>query len=149
VHALESLHASMRPNGLLLDVRPAPEHPVVEIVRRSNAVSRDRLGHLDDSYRIGTLTTADAALHTLIDAGQFVWERIEAFTFIYYFDSEEAWLAYMAEHWATAHVSADLVARAEEAHSAEAGELRILRPIQAARLRRRLAVADGSLENVH
>jgi hypothetical protein len=139
VHALESLHSALRPHGLLLDVRPASEHPVVEIVCGGDAVDRDRqvlqLGHLDDSFRMGTLAMADAALQTLVDARRFVWESTEAFTFIYHFDSAGAWLAYMAEHWSSAHVSAELVARAQTVFSAEAGELRILRTIQAARLR--------------
>jgi hypothetical protein len=71
VHALKSLHAALRPNGLLLDVRPAPENPVVELVHGGDSTvdSRRRvlpLGHVDDSYRIGTLATADAALQMVI-----------------------------------------------------------------------------------
>jgi hypothetical protein len=144
VHALETLHTTLRPQGLLLDVRPAPQHPWVE-VQRGGAMSRSgcggrlgggRLGQVDDSYRIGTLAIADAALQTVIDAGRWVRERAETFTFVYHFDSVEAWLAYMAEHWSTAHLSTELIARAREEWSGAADELRIPRVIQAARLRR-------------
>jgi hypothetical protein len=121
-------------------VRPAPEHPVVEIMHSSGAVDRRervvRLGQLDDSYRLGTLATADAALQTLIEAGRFVRECAETFTFLYHFDRVETWLAYMAEHWSTAHISAQLIGLARRELSAETSELRILRAIQAARLRR-------------
>jgi hypothetical protein len=104
---------------------------------RSGArLERGRLGQVDDSYRIGTLAIADVALQTVIDAGRWVRERAEMFTFVYHFDSVEAWLAYMDEHWSTAHLSAELIARAREEWSGAADELRILRVIQAARLRR-------------
>jgi hypothetical protein len=100
---------------------------------------------VDDSYRIGTQAPADVALQTLIDAGRLVREREETFTFVYHFDGVETWLAYMAEHWSTARLSADLIARAQQAllpgDEGRAGtrrdgdELRILRSIRASRLR--------------
>lgn len=140
MHALQSLYAALRPQGLLLDVRPAPEHPVVEVMRGRGAMDQSeqvvQLGQLDDSYRLRTLATADAALQTLIDAGRFVRERAETFTFIYHFDNVDTWLAYMAEHLSTAHISAELTVLARQELSAQTGELRILRAIQAARLRR-------------
>jgi hypothetical protein len=139
VHALETVHSALRPQGLLLDVRPGPRHPLVAIQRGTTVDGGERpvrLGKIDDSYRIETLAIADAAVQTMIDAGRFVRERAKSFTFIYHFDSVEAWLAYMAEHWNTAGISAPLIARARNEHAAGAGELRILRSIQASRLRR-------------
>jgi hypothetical protein len=133
VHALETIHTALRPHGLLLDVRPAPRHPVVE-ARRGDAVVP--LGHLDDGFRIGTLAVADAALQRLIDAGRFIPEREETFTFVYHCDGVDEWLAYMAEHWSTARVDVDLIARARAALPEGTGELRVLREIRAARLRR-------------
>jgi hypothetical protein len=139
VHALETLHAALRPQGLLLDVRPGPRHPLVAI-QRGTAVDGGehlvRVGKMDVSYRIKTLVIADAAVQTLIDAGRFVREQVKTFTFIYHFDSVETWLAYMAEHWSNARISARLIARARDELSAGAGELRILRAVQASRLRR-------------
>lgn len=127
------MHDALRPAGLLLDIRPAPQHPLVKVVRGGQAVS---IGQIDDSYRIGTLLSADAALQTLIDAGRFVRERETTFTFIYHFDSVEAWLGYMAEHWHSAGIDDDLVARARDVLSSGGGELRILRAVRAVRLRR-------------
>jgi hypothetical protein len=160
VHALDILHTALRPGGLLLDVRPAPEHPWVEVARSStggndadnrNLGRRDdavRLGRVDDSYRMGTLATADAALQTAIDAGRFAREREQTFTFVYHFDSVPTWLAYMAEHWSTGRLSPDLIARAwrelpgktadggNGGNDGDTHELRILRAIRASRLRR-------------
>jgi hypothetical protein len=140
VHAFESLSTALRPHGLLLDVRPAPEHPEVEIVRGGDLVNRDQrrlqLGQLDFSFRMGALSAADAAAQTLLDTGQFVRERSERFTFSYHFDRVDDWLTYMSEHWAAVQISAEMVARVREELAAEAGELRIVRTIQAARLRR-------------
>lgn len=133
MNALTTMHAALRPAGLLLDIRPAPRHPSLEVVRGGQTV---RIGQIDDSYRFGTLASADTALQTLIDAGQFVRERETTFTFIYHFDSVEAWLGYMAEHWHSAHIAGDLVARARDVFSRGGGELRIRRTIRAARLRR-------------
>jgi hypothetical protein len=140
VHAFESLYTALRPHGVLLDVRPAPEHPELEIVRGGDAVKRHRkvlrLGQLDFSFRMGALAGADAAAQALLDTGRFVRERAERFIFSYHFDSVDDWLTYMARHWPTVQISAEMVARAREELAAEAGELRILRTIQAARLRR-------------
>jgi hypothetical protein len=156
VHALDTLHTALRPQGLLLDVRPAPEHPWVEVAHRRDTHTRStgpgdeavRLGRVDDSYRMGTLAIADAALQTAIDAGRFVHEREETFTFIYHFDGVETWLAHMAEHWSTGRLSPDLIARArqelpgqtaaggDEGNEGESRELRILRAIRVSRLRR-------------
>jgi hypothetical protein len=94
------------------------------------------LGHLDDSFRIGTLATADAALQMVIDGGQWVRECAETFTFVYHFDSVTSWLTYMAEHWDTAVVSDALIARAQVELAAAPGEVQILRTMHASRLRR-------------
>jgi hypothetical protein len=139
VHALETLHTALRPRGLLLDVRPGPRHPLVAIQRGTGEDGGERLvrlGKMDMSYRIETLAIADAAVRTMIDAGRFVREQVKTFNFIYQFDSVEAWLAYVAEHWSQAGVSAPLIERARDELAAVAGELRISRSIQASRLRR-------------
>jgi hypothetical protein len=134
VNALERIWNTLRPDGLLLDIRPAPKHPQVE-VRRGESVTA--LGQIDDSYRISTLLVADAAVRTVVDAGQFAPERDERFTFVYHLESVDAWLDYMAEHWSSAVIAPDMIVRAREALPSRAeGELRILRTIRATRLRR-------------
>jgi hypothetical protein len=126
--------AALRPGGALLDIRPAPEHPWVEVQHGKRVV---RIGQVDDSYRIGTLLIADAAVQAVIDAGRFAPERDVRFTFVYHLNSVDAWLAYMSEHWNSAIITPDLITRAHEVlPSGAEGELRIPRVIRATRLRR-------------
>ena len=133
MNVLERMWNTLRPDGLLLDIRPATEHPRVEIQRGERVVT---IGRIDDSYRIGTLLVADTAVQMVVDAGQFAWERDERFTFVYHLESVDAWLAYMAEHWSSAVIAPDMIVRAREALPSRAeGELRILRTIRATRLR--------------
>ena len=142
--ALETIHHSLRPDGLLLDVRPAPQHPWVVIYRGANHVDQTgrivRVGQMDDSYRIETQVVADAAVQTMIAAGRFGRERAETFTVVYHFESVEAWLTYMADHWSSAHISASLIEEARAELAREPGEVRVLRAIRAVRLR---AVGDS------
>jgi hypothetical protein len=125
---------ALRPGGLLLDIRPALKRPVVQISRGESVTA---VGQIDDSYRFGTLKVADTAVQTLVDAGRFARDRDVGFTFVYHLDSVEAWLDYMAEHWSSADISADVVARAREAlPPGVGGEVRIQRIVRATRLRR-------------
>jgi hypothetical protein len=104
--------------------------------RRRKLPSHAKLSSTLNRCRIGALATADSALQTLIDAEQLVPERAETFTFVYYFDSVETWLTYMAGHWDTAGVSDALIAYARAEVSVAPGEVQILRTMQASRLRR-------------
>jgi hypothetical protein len=126
--------AALRPDGLLLDIRPAPERPWVQVWRGESVTT---VGQIDDSYRFGTLQVADAAVQTVVAAGRFARERDVTFTYVYHLDSVDAWLDYMAEHWSSAIISADVIARAREAlPPGVEGEVCIPRIIRAARLRR-------------
>jgi len=140
VHALESLYAALRPRGVLLDVRPASTRPVVEVVHSGETAAArwvQPLGRIDDSYRLETLAAADAALDTLIADGRLTRERVETFPIYYYAPSVDSLLAYAAERWRNAHISAALVARVQKAASTASGEFRIKRYLHAARYRRR------------
>jgi hypothetical protein len=134
VNALERMWKALCPGGLLLDIRPAPERPWVQIWRGESVTT---VGQIDDSYRFGTLKVADAAVQTVVDAGRFAWDRDVSFTFNYHLDSVDAWLDYMAEHWSSAILSADVIARARETlPPGVEGEVRIPRIIRATCLRR-------------
>jgi hypothetical protein len=94
------------------------------------------VGRIDDTYRFGTLNVADAAVQTMVDAGRLARGRDVRFPFVYRVDSVDAWLDYMAEHWSSAVISTDVVARAREAlPPGMEGEIRILRIIRATCLR--------------
>lgn len=164
VHALDALHTVLRPRGVLLDIRPAPDDAWVEGARQRSPSAippalppspaplderQDehvvRLGQVHDPYRTETQVTAEAAMRAHVAAGSWVRERDETFTFIYHFDSVDAWLAHMDAHMSSAHMSAGLVARARRYMARqpattdpprEARELRLLRRMRASRLRR-------------
>ncbi|HEX3272452.1 MAG TPA: hypothetical protein VHR15_17540 [Ktedonobacterales bacterium] len=134
MNALERMWAALRPGGLLLDIRPAPERPWVQVWRGENVTM---VGQIDDSYRFGTLKVADAAVQAVVAAGRVARERDVTFTYLYHLYSVDAWLEYMAEHWSSALIPADVIARAREAlPPGVEGEVRILRIIRATRLRR-------------
>jgi SAM-dependent methyltransferase len=134
--ALDAIHTALRPDGLLLDVRPARRHPWVE-VQQAHTQAPMRLGQINDAYRIGTQVAADAALQAMIAVGRLQQERKTRFLFVYHFETPDAWLDYMAADWQSARVSRRLIARVREALLTEPrGEVRILRWITAARYRR-------------
>lgn len=133
MRALRNIHSALRPGGLLLDIHPEPKHPwlVAQVDAQTIPV-----GQLDESFRIGTVRFARAALQEVSDNGLFVFERETTFVFIYHFADVDAWLGHMAGHWASAGIPADMAKRARELLATGKGELRIPREIHAARLRK-------------
>lgn len=133
MRALRNIHSALRPGGLLLDIHPEPKHPwlVAQVDAQTIPV-----GQLDESFRIGTVRFARAALQEVSDNGLFVLERETTFVFIYHFADVDAWLGHMAGHWASAGIPADMAKRARELLATGKGELRIPREIHAARLRK-------------
>jgi hypothetical protein len=127
------MHAALRPGGQVLDLHPDALHAPVEACVGDAILP---LGHLDETRHIQDVHIARAARQAAIDAGQFVLERENRFTFVSHFDTVESWLTYMAEHVQKAVIPAELVARARELLPPEtAGEVRIPRQIYGARLR--------------
>ena len=133
MRALRNIHSALRPGGLLLDIHPEPKHPwlVAQVDAQTIPV-----GQLDESFRIGTVRFARAALQEVSDNGLFVFERETTFVFIYHFADVDAWLGHMAGHWASAGIPADMAKRARELLATGEGELRIPRELHAARLRK-------------
>lgn len=132
MRALQNIHSALRPGGVLLDIHPEPKSPWL-VARRGGQTTL--IGQLDETFRIGTVLSARAALQSVVDAGLFVYESDITFVFTYHFASVDAWLGHMAENWASADIPVDMVARAREALATNGGELRIPREIHATRLR--------------
>jgi hypothetical protein len=133
VRALRNIHSALRPGGLLLDIHPEPKHPwlVAQVDAQTIPV-----GQLDESFRIGTVRFARAALQQASDDGLFAFERETTFVFTYHFADVDAWLGHMEGHWASAGIPVDMAKRASELLATGEGELRIPREIHAARLRK-------------
>jgi len=124
VRALRNIHSALRPGGLLLDIHPEPKHPwlVAQVDAQTIPV-----GQLDESFRIGTVRFARAALQQASDDGLFAFERETTFVFTYHFADVDAWLGHMAGHWASAGIPVDMAKRARELLATGEGELRIPR----------------------
>ena len=133
MRALRNIHSALRPGGLLLDIHPEPKHPWLVAQVEAQTIP---IGQLDESFRIGTVRFAQAALQSVIDDGLFVSERETTFVFSYHFANVDAWLGHMAGQWASAGIPADMAERARNLLATGEGEVRIPREIHAARLRK-------------
>jgi hypothetical protein len=130
---LQTIHAALRPAGLLLDIHPEPRHATVEVQGRNGPVF---VGQHDNSAGIAKIHTARAGLDLTIRGGLFARERATTFVFLYSFESVDAWLEHAAERWSETQIPLALIARARALFPSSAGELRVGRRIHAARLRR-------------
>ena len=133
VHALENVHRALRPEGLLLDVRPDSGNAVVEVVRRGRAAP---IGEIDESNRSARVRDVRATMARLVGRGWFARERAVRFTFVSRADSVDAWLAHRAEKGSTSVLDPALVERARALLAEGADRLRIRERVTATRYRR-------------
>ena len=127
------MHRWLRPDGIVLDVHPRPEHSRVEI--RADGKSTE-FGQLDESSLIQSVNAVHLTLASAIWDGYFVHEETRHFEFLYHFDSVDACESFLAEEWEDFEVDPALMSRARELLANNEGELVIREPVQAARLRR-------------
>ena len=80
VHALETLHPLLTPDGELIDIHPSSRPPRVEI---HHAGKIEAVGHLGDREK-SDYDLADDALLTVIERGLFALENDEGFVFLYH-----------------------------------------------------------------
>ena len=97
VHALQEIHRTLKPNGILIDLRPVEQNWAVEIV---TAAEQKTAGWLTD-MPLGIADDA-AAFRAIAEAesrGWFVKEREEEFSFFYYFDTPSEMKEFMDDEW--------------------------------------------------
>lgn len=97
VHALDEIRRTLKPQGVLIDLRPVEDHWAVEV-----ASSREFqvVGYLTD-MPMGVADDA-AAFHAMAEVeslGWFVKEREEEFGFFYYWDTPSEMKEYMEQEW--------------------------------------------------
>lgn len=131
--ALQCIHRSLRPGGLLLDICPLPEPARVEVERRDGVVPAGQMGREE---LIGRIHASQAALDSLIRRGLFVRETATSFEFVNHFDTVDDWLAYREERGTTTPLDEALLVRARALLIPGAGEVRLREQVQATRLRR-------------
>jgi hypothetical protein len=133
VHALRRIHRSLRPEGVLLDIHPQPEHAGLEVWQGGRV---ERLGHVDQEEDIEDILEARARLDLVEGEGWYATERRRFFDLLSHFPSPEDWLEYQAREGYTGAVSAEVLASANRALGTGDGEFVVREPIRASLLKR-------------
>lgn len=97
VHALDEIRRTLKPNGLLIDLRPVEDNWTVEIPSSSGLQIAGRL--TDMSIGIADDAAAFAAMKDVESRGWFVREREEEFAFFYYWNTPSEMKEWIDEEW--------------------------------------------------
>jgi hypothetical protein len=133
VHALRRIHHSLRPDGVLLDLHPQPEHAGVEVWQEGRV---ERLGHIVQEEDIRDILEARDRLDLVEGEGWYVTERRRFFDLLSHFQSAADWLEYQAREGYTGVVSEELLASANRLLATGEGEFVVREPIRASLLKR-------------
>lgn len=98
VHALGEIHRILKPNGILIDLRPVEENWSVEVVSSAGWQAAGRLNDMP----IG-LADDEAAFKAMKEAESLGWfsrDKDGDFAFFYYWDSPSDMKKYIDEEWA-------------------------------------------------
>lgn len=111
VHALERIHASLEPDGSLIDIHPSGEPPPIEVrVGQQMAV----IGWMKETDDFSEYAQASAALSEAIGRGWFEVERKGTFEFATCADSISDLREYLAKEWKDAILEEAVMAKATE-----------------------------------
>jgi len=111
VHALEKIRRLLKPNGILIDIRPPPEPSAIDVRIGDRMHAAGWLNETDD---YGDYEAADTALAKVVDGGLFVVERRGEFELKTYADTLAELRDYVAEGWENASIDDVTTARIEE-----------------------------------
>lgn len=133
MHALRRIHRSLRPEGVLLDLHPQPEHAGVEVWQGGRV---ERLGDVGQEEDIRDILEARDRLDLVEGEGWYITERRRFFDLLSHFPSAEDWLQYQEREGYTATVSEELLASANRLLATGNGEFVVREPIRASLLKR-------------
>ena len=97
VHALNEIHRTLKPNGILIDLRPLEARWPVEIATTTGFVEVGRLTDLP--VAIADDKAASQAMLEAESRGWFVKERELEFPFFYYWDTPSEMKEFMETEW--------------------------------------------------
>ncbi len=99
VHALETIHALLETQGILIDLHPSGQPPPFEawIAGQSHL-----LGYMQETDNFVEYFQAAAALKEVVQRGLFVVDRQQSFVFITRAGSFEELQDYLLENWSDA-----------------------------------------------
>ena len=133
MHALRRIHRSLRPEGVLLDLHPQPQHAEVEVWQGGRV---ERLGHVGQEEDIRDILEARDRLDLVEGEGWYITERRRFFDLLSHFPSAKDWLEYQAREGYTGVVSEELLASANRLLATGDGEFVVREPIRASLLKR-------------
>jgi hypothetical protein len=111
VHALETIHRLLKPDGLLIDIHPTSEPASIEV--RSGPYTT-LAGWVQEPDDYAEYDLADAALARVVAGGLFRVERQGVFEFVWHADTLDDLRAFMAEDWKEATIDDITAGRIEE-----------------------------------
>jgi SAM-dependent methyltransferase len=97
VHALDEIRRTLKPNGILIDLRPVESNWSVEIV---SSVGWQAAGRLSD--RPAAVEDDEAAFHAMRTAesnGWYIKKEEKDFAFFYYWDTPSEMKEFMEDEW--------------------------------------------------
>jgi SAM-dependent methyltransferase len=97
VHALDEIRRTLKPDGVLIDLRPVEENWPVEV---NSSTGYQAAGRLIDVPL--ALTDDEAAFRAMREAESHRWfikEKEEEFAFFYYWDTPSEMKEFMDEEW--------------------------------------------------
>jgi hypothetical protein len=136
VHALETIHDLLKPDGSLLDIHPTNE-PATIVVRLRDQLIPAGWVHESDDYV--EYEWADEALQRVVSAKRFAPAQAGTFLFVWHADSMTDLRAYLAEEWQDAIIDDVTAMRIEELLKLPVRDKEILvsEAVRIARYRRR------------
>jgi SAM-dependent methyltransferase len=97
VHALDEIRRVLKPNGILIDLRPVEDHWLVEVASMQEIKV---IGNLTDMPEgIADDEAAFRAMREVESHGWFMKEREEEFVFFYYWNTPSEMKEFMEEQW--------------------------------------------------
>ena len=97
VHALSEIHRPLKPNGVLLDLRPLEDSWSVEVVSAAGWQASGRLS--DMPIGVADDAAANEAMREVESRGWFIQKKMEEFPFFYYWDTPSEMKEFMEEEW--------------------------------------------------
>ena len=97
VHALSEIRRTLKPDGILLDLRPVEDNWTVEIPSSSDLKIAGRL--TDMPIGIADDAAAFAAMRDVESRGWFINERSEEFAFFYYWNTPSEMKEWIDAEW--------------------------------------------------
>lgn len=117
VHALEQIARLIRPAGILIDIHPSQQPPLIEVV---GGEARYPAGNLQESDDFAEYEQADHALAQAQSLGLFSLKEAGAFTFTIHASSLDELRDFLAENWKDAIIPAECSANIETIFAAQA-----------------------------